>query len=517
MSFREHVVQSLADALGALGVTMTPKQVDEVVEVPPDPKLGAYAFPCFTLARTLRKAPPVIAADLVERLKGQPGFDEWCDAVEAVGAYVNFQLRPDALARAVLGAVLSAGERYGAGTLGQGKRVVIDYSSPNMAKPLGVHHIRSTGIGNSLHRIYRFLGYEVVAINFLGDWGKTFGELVVAYRKWGDPAALEAEPIKELLRVYVKFNQEVAADPALDDQGRAAFKALEDGDPEVTTLWERFRELSISAFERIYERMGVHFDVYSGESVYAHADEAVLAALAAKGLVAESEGATVVELEGMPPCLLKKSDGATLYALRDLAAAMDRWEQYRFDKSLYVVDVAQSLHFKQLFGVLGRLEAPWADRLEHVSFGRYSFADGSMSTRRGRIVFLEDVFDEAVRRVRAVIAERNPELPDAERVAEQVGVGAVLFFDLKHSRVRDITFSWEEAVNLEGDTGPYLQYTHARIASLLRRGGWDPGAAILAQAAADLEALDAPEAIALIKHLDDFGRVVERAGAENEP
>ncbi len=507
---RASVVEAVSQALERLGVHNF--DVDAVVEVPPKQELGDYAFPCFQLARVLRKAPAAIAAELAAQVREHPAIR----SVEVVNAYVNFFLDPAFAAETVIGEILARGEEVGSSNAGAGKTVVIDYSSPNIAKPFHVGHLRSTIIGHSLGRIFESLGYRVVRLNHLGDWGTQFGKLIVAYRRWGDPEKIAREPIGELFSLYVRFHEEAEKDPSLEDEARAAFKRLEEGSEEELALWREFRRLSLEEFEEHYRRLGVTFDSYAGESAYNERMEQVVDELEQLGLLTESEGARVVELEGLPPCLIKKKDGATLYATRDLAAALHRYEAYQFDHLFYVVGAPQQLHFQQVFAVLRRMGRDWVDRCEHIAFGHIRFADGQLSTRKGNVIFLKDVLDEAVRRVRAIIEERNPGLEGKDRVAEEVGIGAVLFNDLSHNRIKDITFDWETALNFDGDTGPYVQYTHARAASLLRRAQQELGIDTDRLSPRGEELVE-PETFRLVKALAEFPEAVRRAADAREP
>lgn len=370
-------------------------------------------------------------------------------------------------------------------------------------------------IGNSLARLFETQGYRVVRLNFLGDWGTQFGKLIVAYRKWGSKQRLEEEPIRTLLDLYVDFHREAEKDPSLDEEARAAFKALEEGAPEEVALWRWFRDLSLQEFERHYQRLGVTFDVFTGESAYNERVDDTIARMDELGLLTTSEGAIVVELDDLPPCLIKKSDGATLYATRDISAAIHRYEEFAFEHLLYVVGAPQQLHFQQVFAVLKLMGFEWAERAEHVPFGHIRIGDEQLSTRRGNVVFLEDLLDQAAQRAASIIEERNPDLPNKEEVAEAVGVGAIVFNDLVHNRIKDVSFDWESLLSFEGDTGPYVQYTHARTASLLRRAAdrlgtpsvdWIQG-----------EHMQEAETFQLVKRLAEFPQVLERAVAQREP
>jgi len=487
-----------------------------LIETPKDPKMGDLAFPCFQLAKTLRKAPPAIAADVAEQLA--PALQAAkvpVGEIQVVGAYINFFLDQQAVAQDVITSILSLQDRYGAHEIGGGANVTIDLSSPNIAKPFSMGHLRSTVIGNALANIMEKVGYTPLRINHLGDWGTQFGKLIVAYKKWGEEEAVRREPITELLRLYIRFHEEAEHDKSLEDQGREWFKKLEDGDEEAQHLWQWFRDESLKEFNKTYELMGIKFDSLHGEAFYNDKMDAVVELLEAKGLLVESEGAMVVDLEefGMPPCLIKKRDGATLYATRDLAAALYRQNTYQFAKSLYVVGGEQRLHFRQLFAVLRKAGFEWADELHHIPFGMMLKDGKKMSTRKGQVILLDEVLAQAIEDVRTVIAEKNPNLANAEEVAKQVGVGAIIFHDLKNYRLNDINFSWEEMLTFEGETGPYVQYTHARACSILRKGGYqDEEAVTLPQGA-----VEGAEAWAVVTLLLNFPNVVKRAAQEFDP
>lgn len=504
-AFTQPLLEALAAATGL-------PQEDLRLESPRNPDLGDFAFPCFPLAKALRKAPPAIAAELApqlaERLEGI--------SVEATGPYLNFRVDRALLARTVVGAVLAAGEAYGCSDQGAGKTVVIDLSSPNIAKPMSVGHLRSTVIGAALQRLHNALGYTTVGINHIGDWGSQFGKLIAAIDRWGDTVDLEADPIQALLTLYVRYHDEEDKDPELVEAGRAAFRELESGvDGPVRAQWRRITELSLKEFDKVYDRLGVSFDEVRGEAFYEPHLEPTVERIVASGVTEESQGALVVSLtqydENLPPCILRKTDGTTLYATRDLAAAFHRHELYDFERCLYVVGGDQRLHFRQLKLVLDRMGLEWEPRMEHVDFGMVRLPEGKMSTRRGKVVFLQDVLDEAARRATEIVREKNPDLADPEAVGEQVGVGAVVFNDLKRERVKDISFTWDEVLSFEGDTGPYVQYTHARLASIARKvadageGGAEPS----------WEALE--EDASLVLELGRYPAVLERAAREAEP
>ncbi|MCP3914480.1 MAG: arginine--tRNA ligase [bacterium] len=440
-----------------------------VIESPRDSKLGDFAFPCFVLAKTLKKAPPAIAGELEERVNARlDGI-----AAKATGPYLNFTVDRATLARGVIEEIDAAGDVYGESDEGADKTVVIDLSSPNIAKPMSVGHLRSTVIGAAIQRLHKRLGYRTVGINHIGDWGSQFGKLVAAVDRWGDTVDLDGDPIKSLLALYVRYHEEEANDPELVQAGRDAFKELESGeDGRVRATWRKLTELSLREFDKIYERLGVEFDLVRGEAFYEPFLDATVDRIVAANITEESEGALIVALDefgDLPPCLLRKTDGTTLYATRDLAAVFHRWDEFKFHRCLYVVGGDQRLHFRQLKHVLTRMQLDWEPRMEHIDFGMLRLPGGKMSTREGRVVFLEDVLDRAAEEAQKIIAAKNPDLDASGEVAEQVGVGAVVFNDLKRERVKDIEFDWDEVLSFEGDTGPYVQYTHARLASIGRK------------------------------------------------
>jgi len=490
------------------------------VEQPRDPKLGDFAFPCFPLAKELRKAPPAIAAELAEKLA--PELDEI--EVEATGPFLNFRVGRAALARTVLTEIVARGPEYGSGDEGRGKTVVLDLSSPNIAKPMHVGHLRSTIIGAAVQRMHDRLGYRTVGINHIGDWGSQFGKLVAAIQRWGDEYDLEGDPIKSLYELYVRFHEEEESDPTLTEEGQEAFRRLESGEEgEVRGIWKRVTELSLREFQKVYDRLGVTFDHVRGEAFYEPFLDRTVDRIVSSGITEESEGALIVDLESiqenMAPCLLRKTDGTTLYATRDLAALFQRWDEFAFDRCLYVVGSDQRLHFRQLRGVLRRMGLEWEERIEHVDFGMLRLPDGKLSTRRGQVVFLEDLLDTAVDQARSIIREKNPELAALDATAEAVGVGAVVFHDLKKERVKDVVFEWEQVLSFEGETGPYVQYTHARLGSILRKA-----------AAEGVDAPDGPDragvepdyglledASGLLLALGRYPAVLRTAAAQAEP
>jgi len=502
--FRRRILSLLAEA-----TAKPPESI--VLERPRDRAIADLAFPCFGLAKERREPPPKIAAAIAGALSGKIEDVE----VRAAGPYVNFTIDRAALAAEVLPAILAEGDRWGGSEEGRGRTVVLDFSSPNIAKPFSVGHLRSTVIGAAIYRILAHGGHRCVGVNHLGDWGMQFGRLIVALRRWGDLSRLETDPIAHLHEIYVRFHEEEKGPdgPALVAEARAAFLALESGkENEERGLWRRLRELSLREFDRIYGMLGVRFDEIRGESHYETHLAPTIERLVGAGIATESEGALVVDLteEKMPPCILRTADGTTLYATRDLAAAFDRKREFDFWKALYVVGSDQRLHFRQLRAVLRRLGPPWAEDVVHVDFGLLLDPKGKMRTRAGNVVYLEEVLLSAVERVRRIVAEKNPDLADVEGVARAVGIGAVVFHDLKTSRVKDVDFDWDAVLNFDGETGPYLQYTHARFGSIVRKAGAEAGAEGI-----DFERLR--DAGALLGRLADFPRIVGEAGARHEP
>ena len=482
-------------------------KIEGLIEIPPRPEMGDYAFPCFQLAKVMRKAPNMISGELAENIN-KDGFEK----VEQLGPYVNFFVDKGVFSKNTIEKVLEEGDNYGSSNIGEGKNVCVEYSSPNIAKPFHVGHLFTTAIGNALYKMYKKEGYNAIGINHLGDWGTQFGKLISAYHRWVDEEALEADPIKELLRIYVKFHDEAEKDPSLEDEGRAYFKALENGDPKAEALWKRFRDLSLKEFERVYDILGVNFDSYNGEAFYNDKMDVVVNELKEKKLLVESNGAQVVMLEdyNMPPCIVLKADGASIYATRDLAAAMYRKKTYDFYKSIYVVGTPQALHFKQVFKVLELAGHEWANDCVHVGFGLVKFADRKLSTRKGEVVLLDDLIRESVEKTLEVINEKNPELENKEEVAKKIGVGAVIFTYLKNSREKDIVFDWKEILSFDGETGPYVQYAYARAKSILRRAEG-------ISKEVDYSKLSSKEEFELVKTLDNFKNQILLALDKLEP
>ena len=499
--------QIIASELAKVIDSLDQDAILNLLEQPKSSDLGDIAFPAFSLAKVERKAPQAIATDIVEKID-TTHFDK----VVATGPYVNFFLNKAEISGQVISEIIKEGADYGQQNEGKGGNVTIDLSSPNIAKPFSVGHLRSTVIGDALSNIFRKMGYNTIKINHLGDWGKQFGLLMVAYKKWGSKEAVEANPIDELLQLYVRINAEIENDPALDDEGRLWFKKLEDGDPEATELWQWFRDESLVEFNRIYELLGVEFDSLNGEAFYNDKMDEGIKILEEKGLLEESKGASIVNLDdvNLPPAMIKKSDGATLYITRDIATAMYRARTYNFVKSIYVVGQEQSNHFRQLKAVLKKMGFDWSDDMTHVDFGLVTKNRQKLSTRKGNIILLEPTLQEAISRAKSQIEDKNPELENKEAVAHAVGVGAVKFYDLKTDRRNGYDFDLEAMVSFEGETGPYIQYAYARIKSILRKADFTP------DANADYRLSDA-ESWEIIKLLQDFGRVVKRAADNYEP
>lgn len=503
MNNKELIASELAKVIDSLDQDA----ILNLLEQPKSSDLGDIAFPAFSLAKVERKAPQAIAADIAEKID-QSAFEK----VVATGPYVNFFLDKSKISDQVIKSVIEAGADYGQQDEGHGQNITIDLSSPNIAKPFSVGHLRSTVIGDALSNIFRKMGYNTIKINHLGDWGKQFGLLMVAYKKWGSKEAVEANPIDELLKLYVRINAEIENDPELDDEGRLWFKKLEDGDPEATELWQWFRDESLVEFNRIYKLLGVEFDSLNGEAFYNDKMDEAVQILEEKGLLKESKGASIVELDdvNLPPAMIKKSDGATLYITRDIATAIYRARTYNFVKNIYAVGQEQSNHFRQLKAVLKKMGFDWSDDMVHVDFGLVTKNRQKLSTRKGNIILLEPTLQEAISRAKAQIEEKNPELENKEEVAHAVGVGAVKFYDLKTDRRNGYDFDLEAMVSFEGETGPYVQYAYARIQSILRKANFTPSTDAT-------YSLSDPESWEIIKLLQDFSRVVKRAAENYDP
>ena len=503
MNNKELIASELAKVIDSLDQDA----ILNLLEQPKSSDLGDIAFPAFSLAKVERKAPQAIAADIAEKID-QSAFEK----VVATGPYVNFFLDKSKISDQVIKSVIEAGADYGQQDEGKGQNITIDLSSPNIAKPFSVGHLRSTVIGDALSNIFRKMGYNTIKINHLGDWGKQFGLLMVAYKKWGSKEAVEANPIDELLKLYVRINAEIENDPELDEEGRKWFKKLEDGDPEATELWQWFRDESLVEFNRIYKLLGVEFDSLNGEAFYNDKMDEGVQILEDKGLLKESKGASIVELDdvNLPPAMIKKSDGATLYITRDIATAIYRARTYNFVKNIYAVGQEQSNHFRQLKAVLKKMGFDWSDDMVHVDFGLVTKNRQKLSTRKGNIILLEPTLQEAISRAKAQIEEKNPELENKEEVAHAVGVGAVKFYDLKTDRRNGYDFDLEAMVSFEGETGPYVQYAYARIQSILRKANFTPSTDAT-------YSLSDTESWEIIKLLQDFSRVVKRAAENYDP
>lgn len=488
-------------------IDMDINTLENLIEVPPRSDMGDFAFPCFQLAKELKKAPNIIAMELKENFPLE-GFEK----IQAFGPYLNFFVDKSIFIKEVIENILHQGDNYGRNNVGEGKNVIVEYSSPNIAKPFHIGHLFTTVIGNSLYKIFKFQGYNTIGINHLGDWGTQFGKLISAYKIWGDEEALQKEPITELLRIYVKFHDEAENNPELEEEGRKYFKQLEDGDEEAVELWARFRDLSLKEFSKLYKTLNVTFDSYAGESFYSDKMQEVVDEIDKKGLLVESNGAKVVMLEeyNMPPCIIKKADGATIYATRDLAAAFYRKNTYDFYKNIYVVGKDQSLHFKQVFTTIDLMGYEWAKDCHHVEFGLVRFLDKKLSTRKGDVILLDELLNEAVVKTLETINEKNPTLKNKEEVAKKVGIGAIIFAYLKNSREKDIVFDWKEMLSFEGETGPYVQYTYARGKSILRKVG-QRGDDI------DYSKLSSKEEFELVKELEGFQSAISAAIDKLQP
>ena len=485
---------------------MSQDELYELISLPPNTEMGDYALPCFKLAKLLRKSPVMIA----ETLKTTIATDDVLSEVSAVNGYLNFKINKNAFVKETLDKIFAQKEKYGAACIGEGKTVCLDYSSINIAKPFHIGHLSTTVLGGALYRIFNFLGYKAVGINHLGDYGTQFGKLISAYKRWGDKATVEQGGIRALNELYVRFHKEAEEHSEYDDEARAYFKKIEQGDEECLSLFKWFKELTLKDVQRIYEMLDIRFDSYAGESFYSDKMQPVVDELKDKGLLTESRGAQVVDLEeyGMPPCIILKSDGSSLYATRDMAAATYRKKVYDFDKCLYVVAYQQNLHFKQFFKVLELMGKDWAKDLIHVAYGMVSLEEGTMSTRKGNVVFLEDVINKCIEKAYTIIDEKNPDLENKSEVAKKVGVGAVIFGALYNNKIKDIVFSYDKVLNFDGETSVYVQYTCARANSVVQKGGV-------------VENFEIPELcleeIDLVKALSTFPETVISAAEKYEP
>lgn len=508
IDFKENIAQKISEV-----TNIDKEELKTYIEIPPNSDLGDYAFPCFKLAKSLRKAPPVIASEIKEAIKLDDGSIE---KIEIVGGYLNIYINKASLAETVLKEVAQQQEKYGSSNIGMGKNVVIDYSAPNIAKPFHIGHLRSTVIGGALYKIYNFLGYNSVGINYLGDWGLQFGKVMAGYDMWKDEYDFSQSEIQAILKIYVRFCQEEKEKPELTELAREYFKRLEDGEKKEVETWKWIRRISLENYQKTYNLLNSKFDSYNGESYYNDKMDAVVDELREKGLLKESEGAQVVDLSeyDMPPCIIITSAGTTIYATRDLASLKDRINKYDFDKAIYVVGNEQRLHFKQVFKVLELMGYPeYARKCEHVPFGLVVDKDGEkIGSRKGNSVFLEDILKEAIQKVEKIIDEKNPGLEDKGEVARKVGVGAIIFNDLSNSRIKDEIFDWDMLLNFQGETGPYIQYIYVRTKSLLEKAGYVPDLENI-----NFSKLQEKEAVETLKLLYRFNEFVTLAADKNEP
>ena len=485
-------------------------QIEAAVEVPKKSDMGDYAFPCFRLAKTYRKAPNLIAQDLKGQIESK-GYDIF-SKIEAVGAYINFFFDQKQYVKQLV--TEAEKDDFGASKEGEGKTICIDYSSPNIAKNFHVGHLRTTIIGNSLYKIFSKLGYHVERINHLGDWGTQFGKLIVAYKRWGSKEAVENDGIDELMKIYVKFHQEAEKDDSLNDEAREWFHKMEEGNEEALSIWQWFKDISMVEFKKIYDLLGMDFDHYTGESFYRDKTQNVVDLLEKKNLLVESEGARIVLLDeyDMAPCIVEKKDGSSIYATRDLAALLYRKETYHFDKCLYVTGLEQKLHFKQVFKVIELLGYDWYKDLVHIPYGLVSMEGGKLSTRSGNIIYANEIIDTSIHKIKEIMTEKNPDLENKEEIAKIVGIGAILFNNLYNSRIKDVVFNWDKILNFEGETGPYVQYTYARGASVFRKAG-----DYTIPEEIDYSLLTDEPTMNLLKDIARFPDVVKEAGDKYEP
>ena len=499
----------IIDLLAAQIEGMSKEDISAIIEIPPKPEMGDFAFPCFRLAKTMHKAPNMIAADIKEAI----GDVDYLDRIEVKGAYLNFFVKTEVFVKSMIEAANS--ENFGGSDIGEGKNICLDYSSPNVAKNFHVGHLRTTIIGNSLYKIFSKLGYNAIRINHLGDWGTQFGKLIVAYKAWGSKEAVEKDGISELMKLYVKFHEEADKNPELVDEARAWFAKMEQGDEEALSIWQWFKDISLVEYKRTYDLLGVDFDYYLGESFYRDKCQEVVDKITEAGLLKESEGAMIVDLSeyDMAPCIITKKDGSSIYSTRDLAAIFYRKKTYNFCKCLYVTGQEQKLHFAQVFKVVELLGNEWAkDQLVHIPYGLVSLEGAKLSTRNGNIIYAEDILHDAIEKSLEIITEKSPNLENKEEVAKMVGVGSVLFNDLYNQRIKDVSFSWDKVLNFDGETGPYVQYTHARCSSVVRLAeNFDPSNEV------DFSVITEPDAIFLLKEINRFPKVVLDAADKYEP
>lgn len=498
----------IAKQLEKMDLGLSFEEIYKLIEIPPQDNMGDYSFPCFTLAKTMRKNPALIAEDLAKEFDTE-GFEK----VENLNAYLNFYVDRKVFEEEILKEILEKKEKYGSSDKGAGKNIVIDFSSVNIAKPFHIGHIRSTVIGDALRNIHDFLGYNTIASNYIGDYGTQFGTMIAAYKLWGDEEKLKENPIKELLALYVRYNNEAANDEKMMDDARSEFMNLENGEEEATRLWKHFKEISFNEFDRVYKMLDIDFDNYNGESYHSDFIPAVLEELKEKNLLVESDGAYIVDLAefDLPPAIIIKSNGSSAYITRDIATAINRKKVYDFDKNLYVVATQQNLHFQQLFAILKLMGYDFYDDCKHIPFGMVSLKDQTLSTRKGQVVFLEDVLNKAVDKTKEIMESRDNKIENVEEVAEIVGIGAVKFQELYNNRIKDYVFDWDEVLNFDGETGPYVQYTYARAKSVLRKADFKENKEI------SFDNITSDEEFALVKALGNFKDVVAKAAEKYEP
>lgn len=509
--FKMQIAEKIAEV-----TSIDANEIKGYIEIPKDANMGDYAFPCFSLAKSLRKAPPMIASDIKEKIDIE---NTDIETVEMVGGYLNFTISKNELAKVVLEEIALKNEDYGKSEIGNGKKIVIDYSAPNIAKPFHIGHLRSTVIGGALYNIYKYLGYTVTGVNHLGDYGTQFGKLIEGYKLWGQEYNIDENPIEELTKIYIRINEACKQDEQVLENCRNNFKKLEDGDEYCTKVWEKFRSLSLKEFKKVYELLGSKFDSWNGEAFYSDKMPEVIDILSKTGRLVESQGAKIIDLESEginTPCIIEKSNGSTTYATRDLAAILYRARTYDFDKALYVTSYEQVLHFKQVFEVakLLGLDEKYAKGLEHVAFGMVLLPTGKMSTREGNVVKLEELLNEAISKVKDIIEEKNPDFTEEEKqdIAKKVGIGAVIFNDLSSNRIKDEIFDWDIMLNFNGETGPYIQYTYVRTNSVLKKAGYVPEIKDI-----DFSKLTDKEAQNVLKLIYSFTNVIEQATVKNEP
>lgn len=508
LDLKKEIAKMLANA-----IEYEEKELEEYIEIPKDTKMGDYAFPCFRLAKELKKSPIMIANDIKEKIKVDENIIE---KIEVVNGYLNIYVNKETLVKEVLKQTYEQKEKYGSSEEGKGKNVIVEYSSPNIAKPFHIGHLRSTVIGNALYHLYQFLGYNVVGINHLGDWGTQFGKMIEGYKRWGKEYTIDENPIDELTKIYVRINNLCKEDETVLEECRLNFKKLEDGDPYCREVWQKFRDLSLKEFQRIYDMLGVRFDSMNGEAFYSDKMPEIIDILDNKGKTQRSQGAKIIDLEdkGMPPLILEKSNDSTTYATRDLAAILYRSRTYDFDKCLYIVAYEQNLHFKQVFEVAKMLgiDEKYTEGLIHVPFGMIRSKTGKMSTREGTIIKLEEILLEAIERAKQIIEEKNPELEEKEEVAKKVGIGAVIFNDLYNNRIKDEIFDWDTMLNFQGETGPYLQYIYVRTNSILEKINYKPEIENI-----DINQLTNENSIGILKLVYTFHDIIKQAVQKNEP